>query len=60
MYCVIALGPILKYFRRKIWRKIWRFLLKMLQVYFKKIIYNVGFEEKRHFLPKNGQNCRKL
>jgi hypothetical protein len=57
------LGPMLwffKYFRRKILRKYWRFLLNLLLVFAKKIDHSIGFWEKRHFFAENWQKLQKI
>jgi hypothetical protein len=52
---------IFKYFRRKIWRKYWRFLLKLLPLFREKMIITFAFEKNNHiFSPKIGTNRRKL
>jgi hypothetical protein len=53
----IGQGPMLrffKYFRRKVWRKYWRFLLKLLLVFAKIVIITLVFEKNANFF------CRKL
>jgi hypothetical protein len=58
------LGPMflfLKYFRRKIEQKYWRFLLKLRLVFAKIVIITLVFEKKRQFfrrkLAKIAENC---
>jgi hypothetical protein len=49
-----------KYFRRKIWRKYWRFLLKLLIVICKNLIITLVFEKNAIFrrkLAKIAENC---
>jgi hypothetical protein len=56
-------GPILwflKYFRRKIWRKYWRFLLKNTASFWKTMIITLVFEKKAIFLADNGQKSQKI
>jgi hypothetical protein len=53
-------GPMLrflKYFRRNILQKYWRFWLKT-KLNYEKIDHNIGFREKRQFFsPKIAENC---
>jgi hypothetical protein len=48
----------LKYFRRKMLFKHWRFVKNT--AIFAKFEHQIVFREKRHFSPTIGKNCRKL
>jgi hypothetical protein len=56
----LGLGPMLrflKYFRRNIWRTIWRFLKQITFIKAAKKDHNSVFQEKRQFSPTN---CAKI
>jgi hypothetical protein len=50
----------LKYFRRKIWQKYWRFLLKLQLVFAKILIITLVFEKNANFFAENLQKSQKI
>jgi hypothetical protein len=59
----IGQGPMLrffKYFRRKVWRKYWRFLLKLLLVFAKIVIITLVFEKNANFFAENWQKSQQI